>query len=45
MSTDTDVEPDPAETEAFRRTCRELVDRILDGEIGRDDLESAKLEA
>jgi len=37
MSTDT-----PAETEAFERVCEELVERILAGEIGRDDLESAK---
>ncbi|MFC6824859.1 tRNA uridine(34) 5-carboxymethylaminomethyl modification radical SAM/GNAT enzyme Elp3 [Halopelagius fulvigenes] len=46
----TDAEPDaeaedPTETEAFRRTCEELVERILDGEIERDDLESAKLTA
>ncbi len=37
MSTDT-----PAETEAFERVCEELVERILAGEIGRDNLESAK---
>ncbi|ELZ35001.1 histone acetyltransferase, elp3 family protein [Halogeometricum pallidum JCM 14848] len=51
MSTDTDAdavdaeEQDPTETEAFRRTCETLVERILDGEVGRDDLESAKLDA
>ena len=47
MSTDSDVDSgsDPTETDAFHRTCEELIDRILDGEVGRDDLESAKLEA
>ena len=40
MSTDAD----PTETEAFRHTCEELVDRILDGDLDRDDLEKAKLE-
>jgi Histone acetyltransferase len=40
MSTET---PDPTETEAFEQVCQELVDRILAGEIGRDDIESAKL--
>jgi len=39
MSTDT-----PAETEAFERVCEELVSRILEGEVGRDDLEAAKTE-
>ena len=39
MSTDT------AEgSEAFEQACEELVERILDGEIERDDLESAKKE-
>ncbi|WP_380675148.1 tRNA uridine(34) 5-carboxymethylaminomethyl modification radical SAM/GNAT enzyme Elp3 [Salinigranum sp. GCM10025319] len=38
-------EPAPEETEAFRRTCETLVERILDGEIDADSLESAKLEA
>ena len=33
------------EPEAFVRTCEHLVDRILAGEIDRDDLESAKLDA
>ena len=42
---DAESDPEPAETEAFRRTCEALVDRILDGEVGRDDLEAAKLEA
>ncbi|RDI72929.1 tRNA uridine(34) 5-carboxymethylaminomethyl modification radical SAM/GNAT enzyme Elp3 [Halopelagius longus] len=46
MSADAEPEADdPTETEAFRRTCEELVERILDGEIERDDLESAKLNA
>ena len=40
MSTET---PDATETEAFERVCEELVERILDGEIERDDLESEKL--
>ncbi|ELZ44380.1 histone acetyltransferase, ELP3 family protein [Halorubrum californiense DSM 19288] len=31
--------------EAFVRTCEHLVERILDGEIERDDLERAKLDA
>jgi elongator complex protein 3 len=39
MSTDT-----PAETEAFERVCEELVSRILEGDVGRDDLEAAKTE-
>ncbi len=34
---------DPTETKAFRRVCEELADRIVAGEIGRDDLESEKL--
>jgi elongator complex protein 3 len=38
MSTET------GESEAFERVCAELVDRILAGELERDDLESAKLE-
>jgi elongator complex protein 3 len=37
MSTDT-----PAETEAFERVCEELVGRILDGDVDRENLESAK---
>ncbi|MDB2283085.1 tRNA uridine(34) 5-carboxymethylaminomethyl modification radical SAM/GNAT enzyme Elp3 [Halorubrum ezzemoulense] len=36
---------DPTDSEAFVRTCEHLVDRILDGEIERDDLERAKLDA
>jgi elongator complex protein 3 len=39
MSTDT-----AEESEAFRQACEELVERILDGEIERDDVESAKKE-
>lgn len=31
------------DAEAFARTCRELADRIVTGEIDRDSLESAKL--
>ncbi len=34
-----------AESAAFVATCEALVERILDGEIDRDDLESAKLDA
>jgi len=34
-----------AESSAFAKTCEALVDRILTGEIDRDDLESAKLDA
>ncbi|ELZ62164.1 MULTISPECIES: tRNA uridine(34) 5-carboxymethylaminomethyl modification radical SAM/GNAT enzyme Elp3 [Halorubrum] len=33
------------ESEAFVRTCEHLVERILAGEIERDDLERAKLDA
>jgi len=40
MSTET---PDATETEAFERVCEELVERILDGDVERDDLESEKL--
>jgi elongator complex protein 3 len=32
------------ESEAFERVCEELVDRILDGELDREGVESAKLE-
>jgi elongator complex protein 3 len=54
MSTDaaSDAESDDAagsadatDSEAFVRTCEHLVERILDGEIERDDLERAKLDA
>ncbi|WP_162224468.1 tRNA uridine(34) 5-carboxymethylaminomethyl modification radical SAM/GNAT enzyme Elp3 [Halorussus amylolyticus] len=41
MSTET---PDATETEAFERVCEELVERILAGDVERDDLESEKLE-
>jgi len=41
MSTET---PDPEETEAFQQVCAELVDRILAGEVERDDVESAKID-
>ncbi|QLD84189.1 tRNA uridine(34) 5-carboxymethylaminomethyl modification radical SAM/GNAT enzyme Elp3 [Natronomonas halophila] len=41
MSTDTD----PAETEAFQQVCESLVEDIIAGDIERDDLESAKMEA
>jgi len=37
MSTDT-----PEESEAFEQVCQELVERILAGDVGRDDLEAAK---
>lgn len=40
----TDAPSDEAEPEAFVNACEELVDRILAGEIERDDLESAKLD-
>ncbi|UPW00652.1 tRNA uridine(34) 5-carboxymethylaminomethyl modification radical SAM/GNAT enzyme Elp3 [Halorussus gelatinilyticus] len=40
MSTET---PDATETEAFERVCEELVERILDGDVERDELESEKL--
>ncbi|MCL7418237.1 MAG: tRNA uridine(34) 5-carboxymethylaminomethyl modification radical SAM/GNAT enzyme Elp3, partial [Halalkalicoccus sp.] len=40
MSTDAE----PAESEAFERTCEELIERVLAGEIEREDVESAKLE-
>ncbi|WP_327052373.1 tRNA uridine(34) 5-carboxymethylaminomethyl modification radical SAM/GNAT enzyme Elp3 [Halomicrococcus gelatinilyticus] len=42
MSTES---PDPTETEAFEQVCEELVERILAGELERDEVESAKLEA
>ena len=41
MSTDAD----PAESEAFQRVCESLVEDILAGDVGRDDLESAKMDA
>ncbi len=34
----------PTETEAFEQTCEELIERILDGDIERDEVESAKLD-
>jgi elongator complex protein 3 len=33
-----------SESEAFERVCAELVERVVAGEIDRDDVESAKLE-
>ena len=41
MSADTD----PAESEAFERVCESLVEAILAGEVDRDDLEAAKMDA
>src|SRR6056297_1340842 len=41
MSTETS---DPTETEAFEQVCQELVDRILAGELERDEVEKAKLQ-
>ena len=41
MSTDT-APDDPTDTEAFRRACEILVERILDGDLERDGVESAK---
>ncbi len=43
MSGAADAETESGESEAFRRVCEELVDRILRGEVDRDSLESAKL--
>lgn len=40
MSTDTE----PAESEAFEKACEELAERVLAGEIERDEVESAKLD-
>jgi len=34
----------PAETEAFEQVCEELIDRILDGEVDADNLESTKVD-
>ena len=42
VSTET---PDPTETDAFEQVCEMIVERILAGEIERDELEKAKLEA
>ena len=47
MSTDASSDEDSgtdAEPEAFVNACEELADRILAGEIDRDDLEAAKLD-
>jgi len=41
MSTE---QTDPEETEAFQQVCAELVDRILAGEVEREDVESAKID-
>ncbi|MFC6724846.1 tRNA uridine(34) 5-carboxymethylaminomethyl modification radical SAM/GNAT enzyme Elp3 [Halobium palmae] len=43
-SADTAESADPTESDAFRRVCEELASRIVDGDLGRDDLEKAKLE-
>ncbi|MFW5964699.1 MAG: tRNA uridine(34) 5-carboxymethylaminomethyl modification radical SAM/GNAT enzyme Elp3, partial [Natronomonas sp.] len=40
-----DTEPDPAETEAFERVCESLVADILTGDIDRENLETAKMDA
>ncbi|MCU4925707.1 tRNA uridine(34) 5-carboxymethylaminomethyl modification radical SAM/GNAT enzyme Elp3 [Halobacteria archaeon AArc-dxtr1] len=42
MSTET---PEPTETDAFEAVCETIVERILAGEIERDEVEKAKLEA
>lgn len=34
----------PTETDAFEQVCETLIERILADEVGREDLESAKLE-
>ncbi len=34
----------PASVDTFERVCAELIDRILAGDVGRDDLEAAKTE-
>jgi elongator complex protein 3 len=39
------VSSDAGESEAFRQVCETLVERILDGEVDRDNLEQAKLAA
>ena len=36
-------EAEPAKEEAFERTCEELIARIIDGEIDRNEVEAAKL--
>jgi elongator complex protein 3 len=41
VSTDVDA----TESEAFVRVCEDLVERILSGDLDRDDLEAAKLDA
>ncbi|WP_267639895.1 tRNA uridine(34) 5-carboxymethylaminomethyl modification radical SAM/GNAT enzyme Elp3 [Haloarchaeobius amylolyticus] len=41
MSTETD----PTESDAFAAVCEDLVEQILAGDLERDDVESAKLEA
>jgi elongator complex protein 3 len=43
MGTNADGVGDPTETEAFEQVCRELVDRILAGDVTAEDLESAKV--
>ena len=40
-----DADGDPTESEAFDRVCRDLVEAILNGDVDRDDLEKAKLDA
>jgi elongator complex protein 3 len=35
----------PTESEEFERTCETLIERILDGEVERGEVEAAKLEA
>jgi elongator complex protein 3 len=45
MSTDADADADPTESEAFERVCESLVEDILAGDVEREDLEAAKMEA
>ncbi|MFB6301877.1 MAG: tRNA uridine(34) 5-carboxymethylaminomethyl modification radical SAM/GNAT enzyme Elp3 [Haloferacaceae archaeon] len=45
MSGTSGTDPDPDADDAFDRVCETLVERILAGEVERDDLESAKLAA
>jgi elongator complex protein 3 len=39
------ADADASESDAFQRVCEDLVERILDGDLDRDGLESAKLDA
>jgi elongator complex protein 3 len=45
MGSEPDRAGDPTASEAFRQVCQDLIDRILAGDLEREDVEDAKLAA